>query len=335
MENITVYVISPAFFKTGGTELAHQLVWLYNNKGINAKIAYVDAQSYKNPINPAFCKYVKEWCAIEDIEDSKQNVIIFPEIYTEFVLNYKHAYNVIWWMSVDNYTENVYFSILKKNFGLLRAIKYTLFGRLKNRKLKRQGMQKANMHLYQSEYAREFLISLNMTNSLPLSDFINDSYFQNQIRKERQDIVLYNPKKGFRFTKNIIKRSPFLQWVPIENMSTEDVAELLSKSKVYIDFGHHPGKDRFPREAVISGCCVITGRQGSAGNDIDIPIKRKYKFEDTSGNIKSIIEMIQECLTNYEEVKADFSEYREKIMAEKDIFEKEAMELFNKIKQDI
>jgi len=39
--------------------------------------------------------------------------------------------------------------------------------------------------------------------------------------------------------------------------------------QVYIDFGHHPGQDRLPREAVQCGCVVITGKRGS-GNQINI-----------------------------------------------------------------
>ena len=332
MEGKTIYVISPAYFKTGGTELAHQLVWLYNKKGIRAKIAYVGAESYDNPINPAFCKYVNEWCSIDKIEDTDDNILFFPEIYTEFLINYKHTFNIIWWMSVDNYKEGVYFSSLKNKYGFLRAIKYTLtLGFLKKRKLKRRGMLKANMHLYQSEYAREFLQSQKLTNASPLSDFINDSYFLPHEEHVREDIVLYNPKKGYKFTKKIIMQSSDLRWIPIENMSTEEVADLLRRSKVYIDFGNHPGKDRFPREAAISGCCIITGKRGAAGNDIDIPINGKYKFQDSSNNIKLIIKLITECLSNFDDEQKNFLEYREKIAAEKEIFEKEAIELLNKI----
>ena len=82
-----------------------------------------------------------------------------------------------------------------------------------------------------------------------------------------------------------MKAFPNLHWKAIENMSTEEVAELLNRSKVYIDFGNHPGKDRFPREAAISGCCIITGQRGAAANDIDVMIPRSYKFPDKTSSI--------------------------------------------------
>lgn len=55
-----------------------------------------------------------------------------------------------------------------------------------------------------------------------------------------------------------------LRWVPLIGMTTEEMRSCMSKSKVYIDFGNHPGKDRIPREAAISGCIVITGKRGAA-----------------------------------------------------------------------
>lgn len=69
-------------------------------------------------------------------------------------------------------------------------------------------------------------------------------------------------KKGIKFTKKLIDKSIGIKWIPIENMTTQQVKSLLGNSKVYVDFGNHPGKDRFPREAAIMGCCVITGKRG-------------------------------------------------------------------------
>ena len=66
-------------------------------------------------------------------------------------------------------------------------------------------------------------------------------------------------------------------FIPIQGMSSIEVANLLESAKIYIDFGNHPGKDRLPREAVLSGCCIITNSKGSAKNSVDICISKKYK----------------------------------------------------------
>ena len=61
-------------------------------------------------------------------------------------------------------------------------------------------------------------------------------------------------------------------------MTEREVEDCLSQAKVYIDFGGHPGKDRIPREAALCGCCVVTGRRGAAGNDVEVPINQSYKL---------------------------------------------------------
>jgi len=139
---------------------------------------------------------------------------------------------------------------------------------------------------------------------------------------------LYNPKKGFEFTKELINYSNDLKWIPIQNMTTQEVHELLKESKVYIDFGNHPGKDRFPREAAISGCCIITGKKGSAAYYDDVPIADCYKFDDSNENIPHIVNKIKECMEKYDTKIYDFSYYREFILNEYEIFEKDVQELF-------
>jgi hypothetical protein len=69
-------------------------------------------------------------------------------------------------------------------------------------------------------------------------------------------------------------------FVPVQNMTKKEVAGLLARAKVYIDFGHHPGKDRIPREAVMAGCCVVTGRRGSARFDADVPLSSEFKLDE-------------------------------------------------------
>lgn len=147
--------------------------------------------------------------------------------------------------------------------------------------------------------------------------------------QKKEDIVLYNPKKGKEFTEKIIRQSPpDINWVPLINLTTNQVHELIKKSKVYIDFGSHPGKDRFPREAASLGCCVITGKRGAAKYHQDVPINDKYKFDDKTKNIPDIIEQIKFCLANYSSEVNNFSDYRSFIKNEKRIFSEDVKKIF-------
>ncbi len=238
--------------------------------------------------------------------------------------NFKNARKVIWWLSVDNY-ERIY--TFKK--AILGGFVHVLY-LLKNGTLlfHRNDYKMADYHLCQSYYAIDFLKRKKVKNVLYLSDYINDAFMQITDNKQKQDIVLYNPKKGYRFTKRIMKRASDLKWVPIKNLTTSQVKDLLLQSKVYIDFGSHPGKDRFPREAAICNCCVITGKRGSAKFYKDVPISDEFKFKYSRENTDKIVIKIRECLNNYDTKIKEFDSYKEHIKGEKEQFKKDVDAIF-------
>lgn len=142
---------------------------------------------------------------------------------------------------------------------------------------------------------------------------------------------MYNPLKGLNFTQKIIENAKGLIFVSIEKMKRDDVIKILKKAKVYIDFGHHPGRDRMPREAAILGCVVITGMRGSAKFQEDVPIPQEYKFEDKDENIPLIVDKIKYSIYNYEEVYNVFESYREHIRNEKVRFLEDLRKIFVKV----
>lgn len=325
----------PAFFKTGGTELGHQLVCSLNNCGEDAKISYLGVKEGQNPLNPAFKIYVKDWIKYEEIPDEVQSVVIFPEYAVNMIPNYRFAISAIWWMSVDNYDNFTSLMNYLRSFCQKQKIGSVLYhgmeGIFSGKFYRmRKNAKKVDFHLYQSEYAKMFLSKKCFMPAYPLSDYISDDYLnQSPELEKKENIVVYNPKKGKEFTDKLISKSEGITWRPIENMTNDQVRDLLCRSKVYVDFGEHPGKDRIPREAVLCGCCIITGKKGAAGNDVDVPIPAKYKYDDNVDRIPAIIEKIRECMTNYQTCTIDFSAYREKIRAEKAIFDRDVKALIS------
>ena len=325
-----IYVLSPANFKTGGTELLHQFVKQLNDFKCPACIAYIGITADKDPINESFKVYTNNFFLYENIPDDVGSVVVAPEIYIDYLKRFEKAKRIIWWLSVDNFEVNSNIRGFFKHRGFLRTIKILLTGKIQNRI---SSIRYGEINLYQSEYARLYLLSLGYNNVLPVSDYVNDLFLQYDTRDERNDYVLYNPKKGYNYTKRIISRFPEFNWKPIENMSTEEVVSLLHQSKVYIDFGNHPGKDRFPREAAISGCCIITGMRGSAKNDIDVMIPHDYKFLDNNCSIPQIGERIRYCISNYKKATKDFEAYRDRIRKEKSVFVNEVQKLILYLKK--
>ena len=320
-----IYVVCPAYNKTGGTELSHQFVFECNQQKINAIITYFNEDNQKEMINPAFKNYVTKYEIIENVEDDANNVLILPEIKADYTKKFQSIQKCIWWMSVDNFKKRNGINGSIKYYGFLRTIKFLLKKKINFFPYK---LSNNVIHFYQSEYARQFLLKNNITNMYKLSDYINDSYLEKNINLKKENNVLYKQKKGLEFTKKIIKKSPQFNWIPIENMSNDEVAKLLRKSKVYIDFGNHPGKDRFPREAAISGCCVITGKRGAAKYHEDIPINDEFKFDDANKNIPKIINEINDCINNYSSNYEKFEEYRKIISNEHNVFKQDIKNIF-------
>ena len=339
MEFQKIYVLCPVGIKTGGPELLHQLVYQINkisDKG-KATIAYIGDPKRNKPV-AEYKKYIgNDWIRVNQIDDKKENLIIFPETFLSMFDKYKYSIKYIWWLSVDNYLNGSSIRFNLESKGLFRTAKAYLRGAIKGYT---KQIKSADKNLCQSYYAEEFLrnkYGILDNRIVYLSDYINDLYVNHSdesLSKDKQDIVLYNPKKGLEFTRKIIEKSKNKnwKWVPLIGLKNEQVKEYLETSKVYIDFGNHPGKDRFPREAAILGCCVITDKRGAANYFKDVPIADKYKYEDNDKNIPEIIQMIEYCIKNYSIARNDFEDYREYIKSEKAAFTDDVVKIFGEKK---
>ena len=329
-ENTEIYVLCPAYTKTGGPELLHQLVKELTDNGINAYITYFKINKNNNEYTPNdFKKYITEYRLLKDINDHKDNIVITPEAVLPLKLTkkIKNTKKILWWLSVDNFKKTHTIKNVMKNYPIYTALILMIKGEIT---YNFDYIKTFNYHLCQSHYSIEYLKSNEITNRYYLSDYINDEYLiLGDEYGEKEDIITYNPKKGIEFTKKLIKSSPNLNFIPIKNLTTEQVKELLLKSKVYIDFGNHPGKDRIPREAAMCGCCIITNKQGSAKYYEDVSINDEFKFEDNEENINAIRNKITNCIENYDIEIKKFNTYRNDIKQEKQKFKEDVKKFFN------
>lgn len=324
-----IYVLCPPSVKTGGPELLHQLVCQLNNLGIRSHIVYWGEEA---KTHPDFEKYLStSVLRIDDIIDSPSNLLIVPESRTEYLLCFNSIQKAIWWLSVDSFLIKNSFKHRKKVYGIWNALYKKITGQIHSRM---NEIKCADYHFCQSYYAIEYLkntLHIEDNRVLYLSDYINEIYTDNYSginTEERKNIILYNPKKGGRYTKRIRRKLTTFQWIPLQNMGNEEIRTLLSTSKMYVDFGHHPGKDRFPREAAICGCIVVTGRRGAAAYDEDIPIPDKYRFDEKTDGIDDIVNKMIFYINNYDKTINDFEYYRQFILSEKAIFINSVKNLF-------
>jgi hypothetical protein len=337
-QNTKVFVLCPGKVVTGGAELLHQLVHILNNHKVDAYMVYFDG-ALETPV-----EYQRYNTKIADIViEDKQNIVVLYEAIFDRTRNYKDCQLLLWWLSVDHFfiyslpylslsdyfkwDTGMAFNVIFRRLGYLFIKKRNYF---KNN-LTIKGLSELNVvNGYQSDYAKDFLVKNNFKNTIPLSDYINRDFY-NVIADNtgKENIILYNPKKGLAFTKKLIEQMPHLTWIPLQGMTRQQLKEVFKKSKLYVDFGYHPGKDRIPREAVLNGCCVITGVLGSAGHYEDIPISDNYKIDQNKVSINEITGRIQDILDNYDTHIKNFEYYRTKTIGEEQRFEDEVLNVFS------
>lgn len=332
-----IYVHCPAGVVTGGAELLHQLVSYLREHGKDAYIVYFGEYSHAVPSD-----YAKYTIAIaENIEDAGCNIEVFYEGIYDVVERYKNTQKFLWWISVDNffYCAQSYLNPLDLYHFDHRLGKYWIWKWFKrsvkhrinyfNKLLSIDKLVKLNVVCgYQAEYIQHFLINNGFQEVVPLKDYINTDHCQSYDIYRKEDIILYNPTKGYEFTKKLIEAAPDLQWVPLRGFTRAQLKDVMQRAKLYIDFGNHPGKDRLPRECAMNGCCVITGKRGSAGFFEDVSLVPKYKFDERTTDLKDILDAIRWTLEDYEEAINDFSYYRSAISAEKGEFEEQICRIF-------
>lgn len=329
-----IYVFCPNDIVTGGPDALHQMVFYLNIMGYVSKIVYYAfAKSHVFSIPEPYRKYVSSFITEKDFVDDSQNIVILPEQAVAKLNCIAKSKVYIWWLSVDNNIKKSSFFWKLFFFTTLPARIIVNWDYYKNRlseaiaktlqaKKYDFGAEKSNIeHICASHYAYEFVsqrtqkkVSLCIE---PISKLFLERYGakkDNQGSFNRCNAILYNPKKCGKFVKRLIQQAPDLNFLPLNGLNQEQLIEKYLTSKLYIDFGPFPGAERIPKEAVLFGCCVITGRNGASNYYGDVPIPDEYKYADYTSQTSLILDKIRDVLKNYDERVKDFDIYRKTVL---------------------
>ena len=300
-----IYIACPGVAVSGGAELLHQFSQELTKRNVENYMVYYGTGD-GDPTPERYRKYNVK--TAKQYTDEPGSVFVLPEVGVHEAQRCKKGKAVIWWLSVNNYIMcyREYFSTTFDIFNI--------------------SAQGNAFQFVQSQYAREFLEKyFKVADIYFLSDYVNDEIIERAQRDQspRENICLYNPAKGYANVEPLIENCrDDITWIPLQGYSPAEMADLMCRAKLYIDFGGHPGKDRIPREAAVCGCCVITNREGSARNETDVPIPEKYKLEDT-GDIPHVLARIHDAIDHYDDRIGDFAAYRQRILGEKEQFGRE------------
>ncbi len=316
-----ILVVCPSGAITGGPEALHQLVAHMNNLGLPAYMVYLPFDKVAEAPEPYKCYKAP----VARYEDVIGNLIIFPEVLPMLALKVRYAKSALWWLSLENFLERRHVWPLHDK---VRYIKKVIKGQ---RPVDGAKNLKSLLHFSQTEHSTQYLRSCGIE-PIPLIDSINEDFLTNKYldkTSHKQDIILYNPTKGRKVTEALIKAYPQWRFVPLKGLNRDELSEALYSAKMYIDFGHHPGRDRMPREAAMHGCCLITGILGSAGNVVDLPIPRKYKFDSSTPDfIADFGKLAGDIFSHFDQHFSTLLEYRNYLKSEPKIFRQQIRDYF-------
>jgi hypothetical protein len=308
------YILSP-WAETGGPEALHQLCSILNEIGEDAFIYYYGndySQIRRGEFVPKYSEYNLKSSDISNFSDldKENNVVIIPEVFPiRLIENFQNSKVVFWRLSIFTHGQELNLPIFQKVYQGCQCD--TQFRILKDSKL------------------------FDKNKYFMLSDYTNEGYIVNEknLSKDRKNQVLYNPRKGLKHTQSIINflSKKDIKFIPITGMSNNQIKSLISDSKIYIDFGDHPGKDRMPRECASGGCVIITGTQRCASNKKDVPIDTKFEYNENNDtyDYQKIAEFILEVLDNYEIYFEKQKQYRNIIRKEKKTFIEEVRNMIS------
>jgi hypothetical protein len=317
-----ILIVCPGGAVTGGPEALHHLAHLLCEMGIDARMLYAPFEK-KFEVPDAYRNFNIQ---VGQYEDVKGNLIVFPEVYPMQAIKVKHAQAAIWWLSLDNFLERRHISKVRDS---IRYWKGVLRGR---RPLLGLSALKNIVHFSQSHYSTSHLIE----SGLDIVEFfepINARFLTGDLDPAeglRVNEILFNPNKGQLVTKRLTQKFPNWKFTPLKGFTREQLSQKFSTAKIYIDFGHHPGRDRLPREAAMHGCCVVTGLLGSAANSVDIPIPLDYKLNSNAKSFETDFSLLASSI--FEDFKSHhdkFNAYRDRILNEPMVFKSQVFNFFH------
>jgi hypothetical protein len=275
-----IVALCPAHTTTGGPEALHQLVDAVVRAGGDAAILYEPDATAAIP--SVYRNYFVRTVSENDIAPT--DLVVIPEIWAGQAKRFAYANTALWWLSVDNAAT-----------GALDA--------------------PVAMHLAQSQYAANHL-TVNGLEPIALGDYITTSFTLGLCAREMR--IAVNPAKGRDLIDSFRSKFPDLDIVSVEGLSREETIRTFQSSAVFVDFGHHPGKDRMAREASRCGAVVFVRKAGAALNNIDVPLPDEYKFDD---NHRALYDAIQVVFSDFEGVRERQTTYRSLIASERRQFD--------------
>jgi hypothetical protein len=303
-----IAIATPIGLETGGPEALHQLCHTLRKFGQDAYLLPWEGTENNLPV-----KSYSWYDAPIDTSVTEDTLLIAPETVPELILKSKRS--VIWWLSVEN-------SPLQKYPRTPEPSELNSEALFQTKQFWEKMHSSQVMHFSQSFYAKLYLRTTFGIEAPMLTDYINNNgIIQNNQKKE----IISFSHKGAEFYKPYSDMLHDFHCIQITGMTKRQTIDILSKSRLYVDLGNQPGRDRMPREAALHHVDVMVNLKGAGGFYNDAPLTNEFKFDlaDKDEAIKKI--------KNTLNLQVDSSEsqlfYRDWVKSQHEIFEFEVWKL--------
>lgn len=330
-----VFVLFPQGVKTGGPKCLHQLVKALRDRGVEAFLSPLSGTERKIPVN----QYEIYGCPIGVPADSEDCLVISPENTLRDLSRFRKAGQAIWWLSVDFGVPFELRKAAERKAGgqkILRIFLRHVFGGeyFALNRLRRRGLGKIH-HFAHSEYCAKTVHDSLGLSSLKLSDYTEPETASDtelySLRRERvSNQVAYNPKKGAKEVAVIEALMPSLNFVPVQNMTHDEVIGVLAQSSAYLDLGHFPGKDHLPREANRARTPVVIASRGSGRFEEDFRLTEEFKISlSDSGWEQRVVKALESVISNPDLALAKQQDFSLQVQEERENFDREVDNLIS------
>jgi hypothetical protein len=251
-----------------------------------------------------------QWKPFTGTTVGQSNLFVIPEIYLSWLPALGNSRTLVWWLSVDY----AFRSLSEVNSNYLRMATVR--------------------HAAQSAYAKAFLAALGLTDVAMLSDYtVIHALEKGRLLSSRPLRAVYNA--GSKVIGDISRFAAQLaaatgaEVSPIRGLQRCQVYDAFATSRLFVDLGNFPGKDRMAREALLLGANVLIAASGSGAYEEDFPIPEQCRV--SVHNISEILGLAAQMLFEPAAFQDAFEPARQQIRAEESVFAAETVSVFRSL----
>jgi len=171
-------------------------------------------------------------------------------------------------------------------------------------------------------------MGVDKENIIMIREPIEEEFLTNAVKIDNRmkiDAIAWNCRKAYPMAfklVNMLRKRGFAVF-ELMNVGKDSMIKILMETKLFLDIGVHPGRDRPPREAVALNNIVVVNNHGGCYYFDDCMVPEEFVWNcyfDCRINYRKCIEKIEHYLENFDYYIKKFYNFKQYILQEPHIF---------------